>query len=196
MKNITRAALLVLAIVPASLLLTAEKPQESPTSLSENKTADRIERGRYLVNFGGCNDCHTPLKFGPQGPQPDMTRMLSGHPEGTRLPAPELKPGPWFAATAGMTAWAGPWGISYAANLTPDKNTGMGIWTEQMFVTSMKTGKHMGAGRDILPPMPWQSVSQLTDEDVKSIFAYLRTVPAVVNHVPLPVGPDGKTAAE
>jgi hypothetical protein len=122
--------------------------------------------------------------------------MLSGHPENTKLPPPELKPGPWFAATAGMTAWAGPWGISYAANLTPDTNTGLGIWTEEMFIKTMRTGKHMGSGREILPPMPWQSLAQLTDQDLKTIYAYLRTVPPVVNHVPTPVSPDGKGGFE
>jgi hypothetical protein len=134
--------------------------------------------------------------MGDRGPVPDFTRMLSGHPAGTQLPPPELKPGPWFAATAGMTAWAGPWGISYAANLTPDRNTGLGIWTEEMFIKAMRTGKHMGAGRDILPPMPWQGVATLTDEDLKAIFAYLRIVPPVSNHVPVPVGPNGEASFE
>jgi hypothetical protein len=123
------------------------------------------------------------------GPVPDMTRMLSGHPAEIKLPEPGLKPGPWFAATAGMTAWAGPWGISYASNLTPDRNTGMGIWTEAMFINAMKTGKHMGSGRPILPPMPWQSVGALTDEDLKAIYTYLRTIPSVHNPVPEPASP-------
>jgi hypothetical protein len=67
-----------------------------------------ISFGQYLVTFGGCNDCHTPLKFTAQGPVPDRALMLSGHPQKTKLPSPDLKPGPWFAVTAGMTAWAGP----------------------------------------------------------------------------------------
>jgi hypothetical protein len=91
-----------------------------------------------------------------------------------------------------MTAWAGPWGVSYAANLTPDGNTGLGIWSEEMFVKAMRTGKHMSAGRDILPPMPWQSIATLNDEDIKAIYAYLRTVPPISNHVPEPLGPGGK----
>jgi hypothetical protein len=131
-----------------------------------------------------------------QGPEPDLSLALSGHPETVKLPAPELKPGPWFAATAGMTAWAGPWGISYAANLTPDKNTGLGIWTEEMFLNAMQTGKHMGAGRAILPPMPWKALSRLTDEDLKAIFAYLQSVPAIPNRVPDPVGPNGEISFE
>lgn len=91
-----------------------------------------------------------------------------------------------------MTAWAGPWGVSYAANLTPDQNTGMGIWTEDMFIKAMRAGKHMGYGREILPPMPWQASSNLTDEDLKAIFAYLRSVPPISNRVPGPLGAEGK----
>jgi hypothetical protein len=95
-----------------------------------------------------------------------------------------------------MTAWAGPWGISYAANLTPDPTTGLGVWTEDMFIKSMRTGRHMGSGREILPPMPWQGVGALSDEDLKSIYAYLRTVPAVTNTVPKPIGPHGEESFE
>lgn len=118
--------------------------------------------------------------------------MLSGHPQDAKLPPPpKLENSPWFAATAGMTAWAGPWGVSYVANITPDENTGIGIWTENMFLKAMRTGKHMGYGRDLLPPMPWQAYGQLTDDDLKAIFAYLRSVPAISNRVPQPLGPDG-----
>jgi len=184
MNNIKPLIVLALLALPAALLLTASRTADT------TKVA-QVGRGKYLVSFGGCNDCHTPLKLTEKGPAPDMSRMLSGHPEHIKLPPPNLKPGPWFAATAGMTAWAGHWGVSYAANLTPDVNTGLGIWTEQMFVQAMRTGKHMGSGRDILPPMPWQGASQLTDEDLEAIFAYLRTVPAIVNHVPTPVAPGG-----
>ena len=162
----------------------------------KSSPADQIARGKYLVGAGDCVTCHTPLKMTDHGPVPDADRMFSGHPEGIQLPPPALKPGPWFAATAGMTAWAGPWGISYAANLTPDKNTGLGIWTEEMFVQAMRTGKHMGHGRAILPPMPWQAVGTLTDDDLKAVFAYLRTLPPIVNHVPAPLGPDGKVQFE
>jgi hypothetical protein len=175
------------ALVGSTPKVKAKPQPEMPTSRH-----DQIKRGEYLVRFGDCSACHTPLKFGPNGPEPDMTRYLSGHPADTKLPPADLKPGPWFAATAGMTAWAGPWGTSYAANLTPDTNTGLGIWTEEMFIKSMRTGKHMGTGRPILPPMPWQASANLSDEDLKAIFAYLRTVPPVKNHVPGPLAPDGQ----
>ena len=182
MKKLAKTLpVLLFAAVPAAALVLAAK---SPLVVQ----AENIARGKYLVSYGGCNDCHTPLKMTEKGPAPDFTRLLSGHPEDVKLPPPPKTDNtPWFAATAGMTAWAGPWGITYAANLTPDRNTGMGIWTEDMFVRAMRTGKHMGAGRDILPPMGWQNIAALNDEDLKAIYAYLRSVPAIHNRVPEPV---------
>lgn len=157
---------------------------------------DPVDRGRYLVKLSGCADCHTPKKMTDQGPVDDESMFLAGHPEGVKLPAPELKPGPWFAATAGMTAWTGPWGITYAANLTPDTNTGLGIWTKDMFLRAMRTGQHMGHGRPILPPMPWQNLAGATDEDLIAIYAYLRSLPPVKNRVPDPLPPGGEPLYE
>src|SRR6266542_6442066 len=99
------------------------------TSGQSEVAAKSIERGKYLVTIMACNDCHTPFKMGPKGPEPDMSRMLSGQPEGMKLPPPPKPSGPWAAVTVPNSAWAGPWGVSYAANLTPEKNTGLGIWT-------------------------------------------------------------------
>jgi mono/diheme cytochrome c family protein len=189
MKLLKLGLLAALCAAPALLIFGSQKS-------SKPVNADPVARGKYLVTFGGCNDCHTPLKLTDKGPTPDMARMLSGHPRGTVLPVPELKPGPWFAATAGMTAWAGPWGITYAANLTPDTNTGLGIWTEDMFLKAMRTGKHMGVSRPILPPMPWRSLAALNDDDLKAIYAYLRTIPAISNEVPRPVSPHGEVSLE
>ena len=171
--------MLLAALSLASLALAA--PASTPS---------QVKRGEYLVNFGGCHDCHTPKKMGPNGPEIDTERLLSGHPEQMAVtPAPALA-GPWLAATvATMTAWSGPWGISYSANLTPDRETGLGAWTEQNFVDTMRTGRHMGRGRPILPPMPWQMVKNLTDPDLKAVFAYLRTLPTVKNRVPQPTPP-------
>jgi cytochrome c553 len=146
------------------------------------------ERGGYLVLAGGCNDCHTPFKMGAHGPEPDMSRMLSGHPHDLVLPPPPKPEGPWiWFGAASNTAFAGPWGVSYTANLTPDPETGLGSWDADTFVRAIRTGKHKGAGREILPPMPWPSMSKLTDEDLRAIFAYLQTVPAIRNQVPEPV---------
>ncbi len=143
------------------------------------------ERGKYIVTIGACNDCHTPFKMGANGPEPDMSRMLSGHPSEMKLAAPAKLEGGWmWQGAATNTAFAGPWGITYAMNLTPDSLTGIGTWTEDMFVKTIRTGKHWGTSRPIMPPMPWQWYSNMTDEDLKSVYAYLRTVPAVNNKVP------------
>jgi mono/diheme cytochrome c family protein len=145
-------------------------------------------RGEYLTKAMDCGACHTPWKMGPKGPQPDAARLLSGHPENSGLPAPPvLPPGPWNVVTAGNTAWAGPWGISYATNLTPDEETGIGAWTDKMFSGSMRTGTHLGMGRDVLPPMP--RYPELTDEDLHAIFTYLMSIPAIKNRVPDPEPP-------
>jgi hypothetical protein len=144
-----------------------------------------IERGAYLVKFGGCNDCHTPLKMAANGPEPDMDRMLSGHPEDLKMPAPPKLAEPWGSlASSTNTAFAGPWGVSYASNLTPDKDTGIGSWGAQAFVETMRTGKHRGGSREILPPMPWSNVARLTDDDLGSLYRYLTSVPAIKNRVP------------
>jgi mono/diheme cytochrome c family protein len=148
-------------------------------------SSDRAARGEYLVKTIGCGDCHTPLKLGPNGPEPDEARYLSGHPEQVGALPASAPQGPWlWSGAATNTAFNGPWGVSYAANLTPDTNTGLGIWTEDMFVAALRTGKHMGTSRDILPPMPWPAFRNATDEDLKSVYAYLRTIKPVTNHVP------------
>ncbi|MFN8547234.1 MAG: c-type cytochrome [Candidatus Eisenbacteria bacterium] len=148
-------------------------------------TPAEIERGKFLVTIGGCNDCHTPWKMGPKGPEPDMTRYLSGHPAEMQMPPPPAAAGPWIiAGGATMTAWASPAGIAYSANLTSDAETGLGAWDEALFIRAMRSGKSRGAGRPILPPMPWPTLAQLNDADLKAMFAYLQTVPAVKNEVP------------
>ena len=159
--------------------------------------ADKIARGKYLVTIAACNDCHTPLKMGPTGPEPDMTRMLSGHPEMMELPpAPTLPPGPWLVSVAATnTAWSGPWGVSYTANLTPDPETGLGKWTLRDFTATIRSGRHMGRGRAILPPMPIPMYKNFTDEDMEAVFSYLQSIPAVKNRVPEPLPPVAATAS-
>ncbi|GLH67694.1 hypothetical protein [Geothrix edaphica] len=150
-----------------------------------------IRRGAYLVSIAGCHDCHTPLKMGAKGPEPDMTRMLSGHPDTLKMPpAPKLPEGPWgWAGSLTMTAFTGPWGVSYSANLTPDKETGLGSWTEAQFLQMVRTRRHLGQGRPILPPMPVQNLQLVSEPDLKAIFAYLQSIPAVHNRVPVPIEP-------
>ena len=151
----------------------------------------QIARGKYLVTIGGCNDCHTPWKMGEHGPEPDMSRMLSGHPEHMEMPPGPKADMPWGAtAAATMTAWSGPWGVSFTANLTPDPS-GLGAWNEDIFINTMRTGKHWGQSRPILPPMPWFNYGKMTDGDLKAVFAYLQSIPPVHNNVPQPIPPGG-----
>ena len=157
------------------------------------KASGRVQRGKYLVSAMGCGGCHTPKTMTPTGPRSDESRFLSGHPEGSALgPPPQLDPGGWVATSSwDTTAWSGPWGVSYSANLTPDENTGIGSWSEDTFVRALRTGRHMGVSRPILPPMPWGAFRNLTDEDLQSMYAYLKTVPPVRNRVPEPEPPPG-----
>lgn len=145
----------------------------------------RVARGKYLATILACGDCHTPMKMGPKGPEPDAAKLLSGHPQDLKMPAAPSPAGPWiWSGAATNTAFAGPWGVTYAINLTSDKATGIGIWTEEMFLRAMRTGKHVGSSREIQPPMPWQAYGQATHEDLKALFAYLKTVPPVRNAAP------------
>ena len=153
--------------------------------------ADKIEHGKYLVTTGGCEDCHTPWVKGPNGPPaPDPTRPFSGHPASIKLTQPpRLNEGWGMVSSATNTAFSGVWGVSFAANLTPDKETGLGNWTEEMFMQALRTGRHEGKGRPILPPMPYMYVASLTDDDLKSVFAYLQSIAPVHNKVPAPIDP-------
>jgi len=155
----------------------------------------QIERGKMLVIGGGCHDCHTPKKFTDKGPEFDYDRALSGHPQDVKIDAPFKgdPKSPWSThANDHLTAWSGAWGVSFAANITGDMNTGIGIWTEKMFIDAMRTGKHMGTSRQILPPMPWNFYGQLSDDDLKALLAYLKSTKPIANRVPVPLGPDGK----
>ncbi|MEO8429994.1 MAG: c-type cytochrome [Acidobacteriota bacterium] len=182
-----RPVLISIAAILVSAIVSAQSKSDPPNAAA---------RGKYLVDIMSCNDCHTPFKMGATGPEPDMTRMLSGHPAAMMLPSPPAAAGPWiWGGVATNTAFWGPWGVSYAANLTPDKNSGLGIWTESMFVQAMRAGKHMGTSRTIQPPMPWPWIGKATDADLKAIFAYLKSIPPVANRVPDWQEPKGGPAA-
>ena len=175
----------------AFLTLAAAACVPSAAFAQDGAAGTPVKRGEYLVTIAGCHDCHTPLAMGPNGPEPDMRRALSGHPQDLAVKAPAKVSEPWggsFAPT--LTAWSGPWGVSFTANLTPDPETGvLRDFTEQQFMQTMRTGRHQGQGRQILPPMPWQNYGRMTDDDLKAVFAYLRQIPAVKNKVPDPMPP-------
>ncbi len=185
------AALIVTAILLTAILSTAslEAGGSGPANTA-GKTA-QIARGKYLVDIMGCHDCHTPMKMGPKGPEWDMTRALSGHPEELVMPpAPALPPGPWVASIgATFTAFASPAGTVFTRNLTPDKETGLGDWTVDEFIATMKTGRERGKGRPVMPPMPIQNLAALTDTDIRALFAYLQSLPPIKNRTPQPIEP-------
>ncbi len=178
-------AALVCAAVVATVRHQPAVPGDGPP-VAESPVA----RGEYLVKLGGCADCHTPKIMTDGGPLDDPQLRFAGHPADVVLPPPSLDPeNPWGAATAGMTAWTGPWGVSFASNLTSDVETGIGGWSEEEFIRTLRSGKHKGHGRPILPPMPWQPLSEAKEEDLAAIFAYLKSVPPVSNKVPAPLPP-------
>ena len=178
---------LALAVFSRAVMIGADKSDDA------RRLKAMVERGKYLVTLAGCNDCHSPKVLTPMGPVPDTTRLLSGAPADTKVPEiphGALAPDKWGALTTNdLTTWAGPWGVSFARNLTPDVATGIGSWTEEIFIKALRTGKDMGEGRDILPPMPWAMIAQSTDADLKAIFSYLKSLRPVQNAVPEPIPP-------
>lgn len=182
-----KTILLTLILILQSACLFAQDIE------SENKSK-QIDRGRQLVNEGRCNDCHTPTIQTPQGLEPDAKRLLSGHPSELgvpKIPDVDKDSKEWteFISSLDSTVWAGDWGMSFAANLTPDPQTGIGKWNEQVFIEIMRSGSHVDLKRGIRPPMPWQDYAKLNDEDLKAIFAYLGTLKPIYNPVPKQVLP-------
>ena len=198
-----RKRLLTLTLIPLALLVLAlgsltPIPQTiAPSALADptpasgaSQLSPQIDRGAYLVQIMACNDCHTPWQMTPRGPEPDMTRMLSGHPHDLVINAPAPGKEPWMWSGAGTnTAFSGPWGVSFTANLTPDPETGLGKWTAETFMAAIRTGRHEGQGRPILPPMPYPMYRNATDEDLRAVFAYLQSIPPIHNRVPQPIDP-------
>jgi hypothetical protein len=170
-----------------SLVLFAAVTPVAAKSAKPGKE-DPVKRGEYLVMVGGCNDCHTPMKMTPMGPAPDMERFLSGHPEGQLDPAGTPAKTDLALSGPDLTSWKLPFGIVYVRNLTPDK-TGLGEWTEAQFIKTMRTGKHQGEARALLPPMPWYNYGGMTDEDLKAVWAFLHSVKPIKNVVPDPKVP-------
>ena len=179
-SRLTKSVPLVLLAPIVSVLIAQGAARARPDA-----QAARVERGRHLVESMACSDCHTPMKFDPKAgmPVPDRERFLSGHPAGA--PAPAALPADVAMAVGPTgTSFRLPFGVVYAANLTPDPS-GLQGWSEEMFVNAIRNGRHMGGtGRPIYPPMPWPSFRNLDDKDLKAIYAFLQTIPAVRNEVP------------
>jgi mono/diheme cytochrome c family protein len=134
---------------------------------SSASAQDAVARGKYLAVIGGCTDCHTPGFFVGK---PDEKRYLGGSEVGFEIP--------------GLGVFHGP-------NLTPDKETGLGSWSDAEIIMAMQTGVRPDK-RILAPIMPWKALAQLTKDDAMAMVAYLRSIPAVKNKVPGPFGPSEK----
>ena len=182
------------------------------SNCSENKTAEpadvksaatndkpqyagyesQVKWGEHLVLATGCADCHMPKKFGPNGMEDDTSLSLSGHP--SKMPYPDVNrkelETKHLMSTGTLTSWIGPWGISFSANITSD-STGIGSWKEEQFIKCIREGKSKGldGARPLLPPMPWFRYKNMTDDELKAIFSYLKSTKPIKNIVPAPVPP-------
>jgi len=133
------------------------------TACGPSSTQDPVKRGEYLVTLASCTDCHTP---GALLGKPDMSKFLGGSDVG--FVVPEL-------------------GYFWGPNLTPDKETGLGNWSEAQILLALREGTRPD-GRKLAPTMPWMAYAKLSDEDAKAIVAYLKSLPPISNKAPGPFG--------
>ena len=161
---------------------------------SVESQSNMAQRGKYLVEtVGACGHCHTPRA----GAEYNMDMYLAGHPSNAPHPRYNfsmMQQGIFILTSPQMSAFSGPFGTSFASNLTPDKETGLGEWTEKMFIDAMRTGHHQGDmnNRKIFPPMPTKHYAEMNDADLKAIWAYLRTIKPVKNEVSPPLNQRGR----
>ncbi len=187
-KTFLTMGILAAGITGVLIACTSGAAKEDTTQKVPTQ-AERVKRGEYLVGTIGCDDCHSPKRMGPNGPEIIPELRLSGYPASRPILPVEknaVKNG-WILLGPDLTSALGPWGMSFAANLTSDE-TGTGNWTEAQFIKALREGKLKGLdnSRPLLPPMPWFVYKNMTDEDLKSIYAYLQSTKPVSNVVPAP----------
>ncbi|MCF4100079.1 diheme cytochrome c-553 [Gillisia sp. M10.2A] len=193
---VSKSFLLYIGIVASIAVSGCQDTKSSKTLEEQTKKAlsedEYIERGKYLVEVIGCADCHSPKRMGERGPEIIPELALSGFQADSALPSfpAEVQKSGWMLMNSDLTAAIGPWGISYASNLTPDES-GIKNWDLDRFKVAIRDGKYKGMknGRMLLPPMPWQNYAQLSDEDLKAIFLHLQSIPPVQNAVPSAIPP-------
>lgn len=196
MKKLT-IGLLAISLAMGSACNSGSKTNDAPT---EPKSAHEIRGydteiawGEHLVIISGCDDCHSPKMMTDQGPVPNPETRLSGHPAAEPVPTVDrgmIEENGLALTNSHLTAWIGPWGVSFTANLTPDP-TGLGNWSKEQFITALRHGKFKGnmEGRTLLPPMPWFNYAQFTDDEMSAVFAFLQSIPPIDNLVPAPMPP-------
>ncbi len=189
MRNVNFILAALIISIGGALYACDSSVEKTETKNPVPTQAEMVKRGEYLVAAIGCDDCHSPKRMGAHGPEVIPETKLSGYPANRPIQKPDsnaLNHG-WALMAPDLTCAAGPWGMSFASNITSD-STGIGTWTEQNFLTAIQHGKSKGVegNRDLLPPMPWYNFAKLSDDDLKAIFAYLKSTPPVANMVPAP----------
>jgi Cytochrome c len=188
-KTSLTAGIVVLSIAATVIMYTISSGNEKPEQPRPMTQEEKVKRGEYLVNAVGCDDCHSPKRMGKHEPEIIPELRFSGSPSTAQLPSVntgEIKKG-WMLFAPDLTSAAGPWGQSYAANISSDA-TGIGNWKEEQFIKALREGKYKGLDntRPLLPPMPWFVYKNFSDDDLKSIFAFLKSTKPVHNVVPAP----------
>lgn len=184
----------LMAVIVYSIMSCDMTPQGPvKNAIVQFDSTEMVKRGAYLVKIAGCGDCHSPKSFGPQGPIENPDLLLSGHPSADTIVKPVKEAlQSWVLFSQQGTSAVGPWGQSFAANLTSD-DTGIGTWSYEQFSKALREGKWKGldGSRPLLPPMPWPNYVNMKDEDMRAIFAYLKSTKPVHNIVPAPRPPVG-----
>lgn len=180
--------ILVLSLAPY-LFVSCEQP---PDKSKKKYSTEQINKGETLLLEARCGFCHTPVIETSNGKVSDTSKRLSGHPSDYKLPEiPRTPVGSqqWleFLTNLESTIWADEDGVVFSANITPDNDTGIGKWTEEMFINTIRTGKHPGWKKDLKKPMPWLEYSKLSNDQLISIYAYLMSIKPVYNKVPEPI---------
>jgi hypothetical protein len=192
MKNFRTISSFLLVFTMLAFTGCGNSPKTETPAIVQPSAEQIVQRGEYLVTIMGCGDCHSPKKAGERGPEVISELLLSGYPADRPLQkvVPETIKKGWVLLNSDLTEAAGPWGVSFSANLTSDQ-TGIGNWTEENFKRAIKEGKYKGIEgmRSLLPPMPWTNFVNISDDDVKAIFAYLKSTKPVSNLVPVAIAP-------
>ncbi len=193
MKNFRTLSSFLLVISALAISGCGNSPKNEAPVIVQPSAEQIVQRGEYLVTIMGCGDCHSPKKMGERGPEVISELILSGYPSDRPLQkvVPEAIKKGWMLLNGDLTEAAGPWGVSFAANLTSDQ-TGIGNWTEENFKRAIKEGKYKGIEgmRSLLPPMPWTNFVNISDDDAKAIFEYLKSTKPVSNLVPVAIAPE------
>ncbi len=150
----------------------------SVSQVAAQETSALVERGKYVTHIAGCISCHTPYlekyqDFSKLTPEELALLGLSGN------QTLDMK----RAYSGGRPFDLGPGGLLFSRNLTPDKETGLGNWTDEQIEVAMRFGVRRDSSR-LHPLMPYRNFARMSKEDVKAVIAFLRSLPPVVNKVP------------